>query len=76
MENLNAAAQLDAQVTDNVRVFGQGFALFKRREVDLKNELTDELQPALGKRRRFGGEARALLSAGRPERHLRWRREG
>jgi outer membrane receptor protein involved in Fe transport len=62
VENLNASAQFDSQVTDNVRVFGQGFALFKRRKVDLRNQLTDELQPALGKRRRFGGEVRALLS--------------
>jgi len=62
VENLNAAAQFDAQVTDNVRVFGQGFALFKRRKIDLKNMITDELQPTLGKRRRFGGEVRALLT--------------
>lgn len=64
VQNLNAAAQVDMQVTDNVRVFAQGFALFKRRVVDLRNLITDELQPALGKRRRFGGEARALVSAG------------
>ncbi|MBN1204361.1 MAG: TonB-dependent receptor, partial [Myxococcaceae bacterium] len=64
VENLNAAAQVDMQVTDNLRLFGQGFALFKRRKVDLRNMITDELQPALGKRRRFGGEARALLTLG------------
>jgi len=62
VENLNAAAQFDTQVTDNVRVFGQGFALFKRRKIDLKNMITEELQPTLGKRRRFGGEVRALLT--------------
>jgi outer membrane receptor protein involved in Fe transport len=64
VENLNAAAQMDMQVTDNLRVFGQGYAYFKRRVVDQRNMITDELQPALGKRRRFGGEARALLTVG------------
>jgi hemoglobin/transferrin/lactoferrin receptor protein len=64
VQNLNAAAQFDKQVTDNVRVFAQGFALFKRRVVDLRNMITGELQPALGKRRRFGGEARALITTG------------
>jgi outer membrane receptor protein involved in Fe transport len=64
VENLNAAAQMDVQVTENLRLFGQGFAFFKRREVELKNMITEELQPALGKRRRFGGEARALLTLG------------
>jgi hemoglobin/transferrin/lactoferrin receptor protein len=64
VQNLNAAAQVDTQVSDNVRVFAQGFALFKRRVVDLRNLITGELQPALGKRRRFGGEARALVTAG------------
>ncbi|HYH94956.1 TonB-dependent receptor plug domain-containing protein [Hyalangium sp.] len=62
VENLNASVQFDNQVTDNVRVFGQGFALFKRRKIDLKNMITEELQPTLGKRRRFGGEVRALVS--------------
>ncbi|WP_224249622.1 TonB-dependent receptor plug domain-containing protein [Hyalangium gracile] len=62
VENLNASAQFDQQVTDNLRVFGQGFAFFKRRNIDLKNEVTGELQATLGKRRRFGGEVRALLS--------------
>ncbi len=64
VQNLNAAAQVDTQVTENVRVFAQGFALFKRRIVDQMNLVTGELQPALGKRRRFGGEARALVTAG------------
>ncbi|WP_240487290.1 TonB-dependent receptor plug domain-containing protein [Hyalangium minutum] len=62
VENLNASAQFDSQVTDNVRVFGQGYAFFKRRKIDLKNMVTEELQPTLGKRRRFGGEVRALLT--------------
>ncbi len=62
VENFNASAQYDAQVTDNLRLFGQGFALFKRRKVNLENVITGELQPSLGKRRRYGGEVRALLS--------------
>lgn len=62
VENLNASAQFDQQVNDNVRVFVQGYTLFKRRSVDLKNMITGELQPALGKRRRYGGEARGLLT--------------
>jgi outer membrane receptor protein involved in Fe transport len=62
VENLNASVQFDQQVTDNVRVFAQGFTLFKRRVVDQKNMITEELQPVLGKRRRYGGEVRALLS--------------
>lgn len=64
VQNLNAAAQVDTQVTDNLRVFAQAFGLFKRRVVDQQNMITGELQPALGKRRRFGGEARALLNVG------------
>ena len=62
IENLNATAQFDTQVTDSVRVFAQGYTLFKRRKIDLKNMVTEELQPTLGKRRRFGGEVRALLT--------------
>ncbi|HEX8698553.1 MAG TPA: TonB-dependent receptor [Myxococcaceae bacterium] len=64
VQNLNAAAHVDMQVADNVRVFAQGYAFFKRRVVDLRNEITNEMQPVLGKRRRFGGEARALVTAG------------
>ncbi|WP_224361061.1 TonB-dependent receptor plug domain-containing protein [Hyalangium versicolor] len=62
VENLNASAQYDQQVTDNLRVFGQTYAYFKRRIVEQKNMITSELQPALGKRRRYGGEVRALLT--------------
>ncbi|WP_414640891.1 TonB-dependent receptor plug domain-containing protein [Archangium sp.] len=64
VQNLNASAQVDQQVTDNLRVFAQGYALYKRRVVETENMITQELQPALGKRRRLGAEARALLSLG------------
>ncbi len=64
VQNLNASAQFDQQVTDNVRVFAQGYSLFKRRVVTLKNLITSDMQPALGKRRRYGGEARALVTLG------------
>lgn len=63
-QNLNASVQLDTKVNDWLRVFGQGYTLYKRRVVDLENMVTGELEPALGKRNRFGGEARALLSFG------------
>ncbi|HVG57147.1 MAG TPA: TonB-dependent receptor [Hyalangium sp.] len=62
VQNLNASAQFDSQVTDNLRVYAQGYTVFKRRKIDLKNMITEELQPSLGKRRRFGGEVRALLT--------------
>ncbi|WP_407738167.1 TonB-dependent receptor plug domain-containing protein [Hyalangium sp.] len=65
VQNLNASAQFDQQVTDNVRVFAQGYTLFKRRVVSLKNLITTDLQPSLGKRRRYGGEVRALASLGK-----------
>ncbi len=64
VQNLNASAQVDQQVTDNLRVFAQGYAFFKRRTVDQENMITGDLQAALGKRRRLGAEARALLSLG------------
>jgi hemoglobin/transferrin/lactoferrin receptor protein len=62
VQHLNASAQFDTQVTDNLRVYAQGYTVFKRRKIDLKNMITTELQPSLGKRRRYGGEVRALLS--------------
>ncbi|TSC31380.1 TonB-dependent receptor [Corallococcus sp. Z5C101001] len=65
VQNLNAAVQLDQQVTDNVRVFAQGYAFFKRRNVTLENEITGALEDTLGKRSRLGGEARALFSLDR-----------
>jgi outer membrane receptor protein involved in Fe transport len=64
VQNLNASAQLDQQVTDNLRLFVQGYALFKRRVVEQENMVTSDLQAALGKRRRLGAEARALLTLG------------
>jgi len=64
VQNLNASAQVDQQVTDNLRVFAQGYALFKRRVVEQENMVTQDLQAAMGKRRRLGAEARALLSLG------------
>lgn len=64
VQNLNAAAQVDKQVSDNLRVFGQAYTLYKRRVVDQMNMITGKLEPALGKRRRYGAEARALLTAG------------
>jgi outer membrane receptor protein involved in Fe transport len=62
VEHLNASAQFDGQVTENLRVYGQGYTVFKRRKIDLKNMITQIMQPSLGKRRRFGGEVRALLT--------------
>ncbi len=64
VENLNASAQVDQQINDHLRVFAQGYAFYKRRVVDQKNMITGEMQPALGKRRRLGAEARALFSLG------------
>ncbi|HSP81297.1 MAG TPA: TonB-dependent receptor, partial [Myxococcaceae bacterium] len=64
VENLNASAQVDQQINDHLRVFAQGYAFYKRRVVDQQNMITGEMQPALGKRRRLGAEARALLSVG------------
>ncbi|WP_371876562.1 TonB-dependent receptor plug domain-containing protein [Pyxidicoccus fallax] len=64
VQNLNASAQLDTQVTDNLRLFGQAYGLFKRRDVLMENAFGGDPQRALGKRRRLGGEARALLSLG------------
>ena len=64
VQNLTASAQVDQKLTDNLRVFAQGYALFKRREVLLESAFSDSFNTALGKRRRLGGEARALLSVG------------
>ncbi len=64
VENFTANAQVDVKVTDFLRVFGEAYGYFKRREVELQNQITTNLQPALGKRRRLGGEARALLTFG------------
>ncbi|WNG46471.1 TonB-dependent receptor [Archangium minus] len=65
VQNFNASAQFDQQVSDNVRVFAQAYTLFKRRQVEMENAFNEENpQAPLGKRRRLGGEARALLSLG------------
>ena len=64
VQNFNAGAQVDQQVTDNLRVFAQGYTFFKRRDVHMQNQITGDMNRALGKRRRIGGEARALLSLG------------
>ncbi|WP_257455715.1 TonB-dependent receptor plug domain-containing protein [Archangium lipolyticum] len=64
VQNFNASAQVDQQVTDNLRVFAQGYTLFKRREVQMENAFNDTPNTALGKRRRLGAEARALLTLG------------
>ncbi len=64
VQNLNASAQVDQQVTENLRLFGQAYGLFKRRDVLMENAFGGEMTRALGKRRRLGGEARALLSVG------------
>ncbi|AKF82376.1 TonB-dependent receptor [Myxococcus fulvus 124B02] len=64
VQNLNASAQVDQQVTDSLRLFGQVYGFFKRRDVVLENAFGGDPTRALGKRRRLGGEARALYSAG------------
>ncbi len=64
VQNFNASAQVDQQVTENLRLFGQAFGFFKRRDVLLENAFGGEPTRALGKRRRLGGEARALWSMG------------
>lgn len=64
VQNFNASAQIDSRVNDWLRVFAQGYTFFKRRQVELENDITDNLDNTLGKRRRFGGEARAVLSLG------------
>ncbi|MBU8896503.1 TonB-dependent receptor [Corallococcus sp. M34] len=63
-QNLNAAAQVDQQVTENLRLFAQAYAFFKRRDVTLESAFDSDPTRALGKRRRLGGEARALFSMG------------
>jgi hemoglobin/transferrin/lactoferrin receptor protein len=52
--------QVDEKVNDHLRVFAEGYTLFKRRFIELQNEITGELQPSLGKRNRTGGEVRAV----------------
>ena len=65
VQNFNASAQVDQQLTDNLRVFAQAYTFFKRREVEMENAFDAENpQTPLGKRRRIGGEARGLLTLG------------
>jgi outer membrane receptor protein involved in Fe transport len=59
-----ANLQADEKVNDWLQVFGQVYTLFKRRQVDLKNLVTDELQPSLGKRNRVGAEVRGVGQLG------------
>lgn len=61
VQNFNASAQVDQKINDNLRLFGQAYTLFKRREVDTET-LTPNDSSALGKRNRVGAEARALVS--------------
>ncbi|WP_095959586.1 TonB-dependent receptor plug domain-containing protein [Corallococcus macrosporus] len=64
VQNFNASAQVDQQVTDNLRLFGQAYGFFKRRDVQMENAFGGDPTRALGKRRRLGGEARALWTLG------------
>lgn len=78
VENLNAKLQGDVKVNEWLRLYGEGYALFKRRIVSLEqfplNEAPDcsNIDPtqtppgtcSLGKRRRIGGEGRALITTG------------
>ncbi|WP_163785835.1 TonB-dependent receptor plug domain-containing protein [Myxococcus vastator] len=64
VQNFNASAQVDQQVTDNLRLFGQAYGFFKRRDVLMENAFGGDPTRALGKRRRLGGEARALWTVG------------
>ncbi|MFL5356339.1 TonB-dependent receptor domain-containing protein [Archangium sp.] len=65
VQNFNASAQIDQQVSDNLRVFAQAYTLFKRRQVEMENAFNSESpQEPLGKRRRLGGEVRGLLTVG------------
>ncbi|WP_338865463.1 TonB-dependent receptor plug domain-containing protein [Myxococcus stipitatus] len=64
VQNFNASAQVDQQVTDSLRVFGQAYGFFKRRDVTTEGSFGTDPTRVLGKRRRLGGEVRALYSAG------------
>jgi len=64
LENFNTSIQADAKVNEWLQVFAEGYAFFKRRVVNLENQITGDFQTVLGKRRRVGGEARALITTG------------
>lgn len=59
-----ANLQADQKVSDWLQVFGQVYTLFKRRNVDLQNMITTEMQTSLGKRNRTGAELRAVGTLG------------
>lgn len=63
-QQASANLQADEKVSDWLQVFGQVYTLFKRRQVELENLITSELQPTLGKRNRTGAEARAVGKLG------------
>jgi hemoglobin/transferrin/lactoferrin receptor protein len=53
---------VDQRVTSWLRLYGQVYANFKRREVTLFNDIVGDEEITLGKRRRVGVEARALFN--------------
>ncbi len=61
VENFFINGHVDQKVTNWLRLYGQVYANFKRREVGLENQITNEQETSLGKRRRVGAEARALF---------------
>lgn len=64
VQTFNANAQIDQRLNDVFRVFAQAYGIFKRREVELENMVTRDMDTTLGKRNRYGGEARGLLTVG------------
>jgi outer membrane receptor protein involved in Fe transport len=53
---------VDQKVTSWLRLYGQVYANFKRREVTLFNDIVKDEEITLGKRRRVGTEVRALFN--------------
>ena len=70
VQQFTANLQANEKVSDWLNVFGQVYTLFKRRLVNLKNEVgssasgTLDLQPDLGKRNRTGAELRGVGAFG------------
>lgn len=64
VETFTGSVQAEGKVANWLTLFGEAYTYFKRREVKLEDQITGELRPSLGKRRRFGGEARALMNLG------------
>ncbi len=60
VQTFTASATVKKEVADGLELFGELYWLQKRREVTLENEIVQELQVAVGKRRRLGGEVRAV----------------